>query len=91
MEILKFIGFCELANFLGALGSFLLLLAPLADQLRRLGAFIARKRAKRVSKGLQQKARAAAKVVEADVSRWRFWESATMGLGAIFLMISFWV
>lgn len=89
--MLALLGFDDCSDFLGAAGSFLLLIAPVADQVRRLKSLRTQSRAAGVGEGLKAYAAIASDTVAADLSRWRWWESLTMGLGAILLMLSFWI
>ena len=88
--IIDFLGLASLGAFLGAAGSFLLLLPPLADQFSRLAITRRRSDVANTSGELQRMSATALNSLERRASRWKFWESFSMALGSALLMASFW-
>ena len=86
-----FLGFASVGAFLGAVGSFLLLLPPLVDQLRRW--FVTKRKAdvERTTGKLKDLSQIALTNLEKEASRWKPWESFVLTLGGALLMISFWI
>ena len=89
-SIFPIFGLHDFQSFLGAVGSFLLLIPPALDQLRRLALGRYRNRRDRAPTRLKFAAGKVADQIEEDLGRWRWWESLLMSLGALFLMMSFW-
>jgi len=89
-NLLNIFGLSSFGNLLGAVGSFLLLLPPAADQVRRLRMKKWRSSATNAPQPLRDVARTAVGTLEANQSRWRAWESLSMALGGGILMLSFW-
>lgn len=89
-ELLNFLGLSSLSQLLGAAGSFLLLLPPAADQIRRLRMRRWRSSASGAPQALKSGARTALDTIETDQSGWKAWESFSMAVGGALLMLSFW-
>jgi len=87
---LNLLGFSSGSHLLGAAGSFLLLLPPGADQLRRLRITKWLSSANAAPNALKETASKAMTALEADQMRWKAWESFVMALGGFLLMLSFW-
>lgn len=88
------------SDWFGLAGSVLLLVAPARDQLGRFNMTRLRQHSARHAEAtyksldlpttsLQEMAAAVQIALERDHHRWRFSDSATMGLGAILLAVSF--
>jgi hypothetical protein len=84
------IGLSSISHLLGAAGSFLLLLAPAADQLRRLKMTKWLSSANTAPSALKETALRATTTLAAGQMRWKPWESFVMALGGLLLMMSFW-
>lgn len=85
------IGLDSTQDVLGALGSFLLLITPGMDQIRRCDIFFKTWREGHIHPKLQPYWHAAVAAGESELARWRWWESLSMAMGAFLLMLSFWV
>jgi hypothetical protein len=90
LYILNLLGLPSTGHFLGAMGSFLLLLPPVADQFRRLRMRKWLLSAKKAPHVLKSSASNAVSVLAAEHSRWKAWESFVMASGGFLLMLSFW-
>ena len=89
--IVGFLGFASVGAFLGAVGSFLLLLPPLVDQLRRWVVTKRKTDVERTPGKLKDLSQIAISTREKQASRWKAWESLTLTLGGALLMLSFWI
>lgn len=86
----EFLGLATVGDALGAAGSFLLLLPPMADQIRRLRLWAIKTKMSEAPEPFKSLGSKAVRSTEVNHSSWKPWESLTMAFGAFLLMMSFW-